>query len=115
MKRDFGMSLDRRELDGKNSHVQKATISQLKKGLSAYPRMVRAGETVLVFDRDCPVACLGPVSGPEGVDERLLRLQAAGLVRLPERPVPFDLLSSPPPRAGHGMLEALIEDRSEDR
>ena len=36
--------------------MKTATISEVKNRLSAYLRAVRAGETVLILDRDQPVA-----------------------------------------------------------
>jgi prevent-host-death family protein len=36
--------------------MQKATVSKLKNNLSAYLRKVRAGEPVLIYDRDVPIA-----------------------------------------------------------
>ncbi|WP_369294471.1 type II toxin-antitoxin system Phd/YefM family antitoxin, partial [Klebsiella pneumoniae] len=36
--------------------MEKATISELKNRLSAYLKKVRAGHTVLILDRDRPVA-----------------------------------------------------------
>ena len=92
--------------------MKKATISELKNGLSAYLRRVRAGEKVLILDRDRVVARLEPVRDTD--DERLNRLQAAGLVRLPEHAIPAELLSEPPPRID-GVLGALLANRAEDR
>ena len=39
-----------------------ATISQVRNGLSAYLRRVRAGETVLIMDRKTPVARIVPLT-----------------------------------------------------
>ena len=36
--------------------MQRATVSELKSRLSAYLKKVRAGETVLILDRNQPVA-----------------------------------------------------------
>ena len=38
--------------------MEKATISQLKNSLSAYLKRVRAGQTVLILDREEPIAVL---------------------------------------------------------
>ncbi|MEX2647478.1 MAG: type II toxin-antitoxin system prevent-host-death family antitoxin [Alphaproteobacteria bacterium] len=95
--------------------MQRATISELKNRLSAYLRRVKAGETVVVFDRDRPVARLEPIGGPREVDERLARLEMSGLVNRPTRPLPLALLAEAPPRAARSVLAALIEERAEDR
>ena len=44
-----------------------ANISELKAQLSAYVRRVRAGETILVFDRDTLVARLVPAGVKHGL------------------------------------------------
>ena len=41
----------------------KATISDLRNRLSDYLRKVRAGETVLVLDRDRPIARIERIDG----------------------------------------------------
>jgi antitoxin (DNA-binding transcriptional repressor) of toxin-antitoxin stability system len=59
-------------------------IKQLKARLSEYVRLARAGETVLVTDRDEVVAELRPtrrqVPAPEGHEELLDQLAARGEV-----------------------------------
>ena len=95
--------------------MEKATISELKNRLSAYLRMVRAGETVLVLDRSRPIARIERVGGPTGIDDRLGRLEAAGLVRRPKRGLPMKSLATPPPRPKQSVLSALLDERSEGR
>ncbi|HXQ30833.1 MAG TPA: hypothetical protein VN790_02535 [Steroidobacteraceae bacterium] len=93
--------------------MEKATVSQLKNQLSAYLRKVRAGASVLILDRDEPIARLERAVGTGTTGERLTRLQAAGLVRAGRGKV------SPPVRKslprGRGVLNALLRDRTEDR
>jgi len=43
----------------------RAKISEVKARLSAYLRQVRAGETVVVLDRQTPVAQLVPIDAEE--------------------------------------------------
>jgi antitoxin (DNA-binding transcriptional repressor) of toxin-antitoxin stability system len=43
--------------------AEKATTSQLKNRLSAYLKKVRAGGTILVLDRDTPIARLEQQEG----------------------------------------------------
>jgi antitoxin (DNA-binding transcriptional repressor) of toxin-antitoxin stability system len=61
--------------------MEKATISELKNRLSAYLKKVRAGQTVLILDRDQPIARLEAVGSGTAHDEKLARLEAAGLIR----------------------------------
>jgi prevent-host-death family protein len=93
------------------------TITQLKNGMSAIIDRVRAGESVLIVDRDVPVARLEPVP-PAPADARLARLERAGLIRRGTgKPVPPERLAKPL-RAGEkpaGVLEALLEERREGR
>jgi antitoxin (DNA-binding transcriptional repressor) of toxin-antitoxin stability system len=103
----------------KNSYVsdmEKANISQLKNRLDAYLRKVRAGETVLVMDRGVPVARIERIA-IESNDDRLARLEAAGLVKRPAKPVPMKRVLRPLPRKrkSSGVLQALLKERSEGR
>ena len=92
-----------------------AKISQLKNQLSAYLRKVAAGESVLILDRDRPVARLEPVDSTVTVDAHLARLIASGAVRPPRRPFPLELILSPPPKAERSVLDALLEERRKGR
>lgn len=95
--------------------MEKATISQLKNNLSAYLKKVRAGETVLILDRNRPVARLERVRPDELKDERLAELERRGIIRRPTRPLSPKLWEEPPPDAGVSLLEALLEERREER
>jgi antitoxin (DNA-binding transcriptional repressor) of toxin-antitoxin stability system len=92
------------------------TITQLKNGVSAIIDRVRAGESVLVLDRDVPVARLEPVGALDD-DARLARLERAGLVRRGTGKAPQRILEEPPPALPKGVsvLEALLEERREGR
>jgi prevent-host-death family protein len=96
--------------------MQKVTVSRLKNELSAYLRKVRAGATVLILDRDEPIARLVPLGNdPEATpeDDRLARLEARGLIRRGTGRVEI-----PPPLPGgegRGLVEALLADRAEAR
>jgi antitoxin (DNA-binding transcriptional repressor) of toxin-antitoxin stability system len=95
--------------------VEKATISQLKNRLSAYLKKVRAGATVLILDRDDPIARLERVEAGARPADRIARLEKAGLVRRARRKLRVDRLSVTPPTAQRSVLEALLEERREDR
>jgi antitoxin (DNA-binding transcriptional repressor) of toxin-antitoxin stability system len=92
--------------------MERVTISQLKNSLSAYLRKVRAGETVLILDREEPVAMLERVVGTDHVDGRLLRLEQAGVIRRSATEHPREVLAETrPPRPGASVVEALLEER----
>ena len=100
----------------------RVTISEVKDGMSAYLRRVKAGESVLVMERKTPIARIVPVGldsqgGREGdrVDEeaKLARLEQAGILVRRGSGRPLDVLGQPL-RAGAGVLEALLDERSEE-
>lgn len=95
--------------------MQKVTISELKNRLSAYLRHVRAGDTVLVYDRNRPVARIERIGGREDGDERIARLEAAGLARRPTASLPLKFLTADPPRATRSAVATLIAERAEGR
>ena len=101
----------------------RATISELKGGLSAYLRRVKSGESIVITDRRTPVARIVPIgrgekgtntAGDTDLDARPARLEHAGVVVRRSDRSPLDVLG-PPLRAGPGLLEALLEDREEER
>ena len=93
-------------------------MSKLKDNLSAYLRKVRAGHAVVIYDRDVPIARLERIESTGRGTERLALLRAQGVTRPPLRPLsPAQLrssLSKPTPRSAR-LLEALHDDRAEDR
>jgi antitoxin (DNA-binding transcriptional repressor) of toxin-antitoxin stability system len=95
--------------------MQKATISELKNSLSAYLKKVRAGQTVVIYDRDQPVARLERIEGGSGVDDRLERLERAGLMRRGTGSDPLELLKDGAPKSKRSVTQALIEERRESR
>jgi len=102
--------------------MEKTTISQLKARLSAYLKKVRAGQTILILDRDEPVARLERIggasagsAGSSGDEDRLLRLERGGLLRRATRRVSLAALRRGAPRARASVLEALLEERREGR
>jgi len=100
--------------------MKKASISEAKNSLSRLLERVRRGETVLITDRDRPVARLAPVgAGPGGEAEgRLDRLQRAGLLRLGGGKLVESIVSQPAPRAerkGASAVAALLEERDNGR
>jgi antitoxin (DNA-binding transcriptional repressor) of toxin-antitoxin stability system len=93
------------------------SVSDLKNNLSAWLRKVRAGQSVVVLDRDVPIARIERIESVGSVSERLARLQAQGQVRPPVRPLSVKQLRAVVkdcPRVS-GLLEALLDNRSEER
>jgi len=98
--------------------MEKTTISQLKARLSAYLKKVRAGQTILIFDRDEPIARLESVNAGGRVgsgEDRVVRLERAGLLRRATRPLSLERLRAAAPRPKGSVLEALLEERRRGR
>lgn len=97
--------------------MERVSVSRLKDQLSAYLKKVQAGQTVIVTDRNEPVAQLTPIIRQESENDRVARLVAQGIVRLPRKP-PLDMnefLARRPVIRDAGVLEALLEERREGR
>lgn len=95
--------------------MEKATISELKNRLSEFLKKVRAGHTVLIFDRDQPVARLERVTGDAQGEGRLARLERAGLLRRARSEAPLKALRAAVPKAKRSVTQALLEERRDAR
>jgi prevent-host-death family protein len=94
--------------------MERVSASDLEKHLSARLERVRDGESLLVTDREQPVAILVPLSGIESAGG-LPGLLAAGAVRAPKerfRAEEWDRLARPPADSP-GLVAAVREDREE--
>jgi prevent-host-death family protein len=96
--------------------MKKATISETKNRLSAYLELVKRGETVLILERDRPIARLVPVEvAGRGDGARLAELERLGIVR---RAVRRPSRKLPPPivlPAGVSLVDAVLDEREEAR
>jgi len=101
-----------------NGHMEKATVSKLKNNLSAYLRKVRAGHTVVIYDRDIPIACIERIESSERGGDRLALLRAQGLTKPPTRSLSVKglraVLPQGLPRKAR-LAEALREERDAGR
>lgn len=96
--------------------MRQVTISQLKNRLSAYLKRAQGGESILVLDRDRPIAMLEKVNATEHPDSRLDRLERAGAVHASRTANPLSALSGTrPPRARVSVVEALVDERRHGR
>ena len=95
--------------------MKSATITEAKNGLSALIDRVRAGESIVITDRGIPVAVLEPATTLVDVEDRLARLERAGVIRRGTGGPPLELIMQPGPRLPEGasLLEALLEERRE--
>jgi prevent-host-death family protein len=101
--------------------MKMTSITETKNHLSSILEEVKAGQVVIICDRDQPVARICPVSSTQndlddsGWEARLRRLERKGLVQRPATPgrLPDEWLSRPLPRAKSGAsgVAVLLKDR----
>ncbi len=96
--------------------MKNARISELRDGLSEYLARVRKGETVIVFDRDTPIARIEPVPPMDDFPEWAKEAIRRGILT-PPRIRDGAKLPWPPhkPRKPARLLEALLEERRNGR
>ena len=99
--------------------MNKANISYTRNHLSEMLSRVREGETILIVDRQQPVARLEPVAGPavHGLPWQA-DLVRRGLVRPARGHLDAKALGAlplPTPRGGGDILAALLAEREETR
>jgi prevent-host-death family protein len=93
--------------------MEKVSISKLKDQLSAYLKKVEAGQTVVVTDRNKPVARLEPIAADGRESDRVAMLLQQGLVSMAKAP-PLsieEIRKRRPVAPGARLLEALLEER----
>jgi len=96
--------------------MKTANIATAKNQLSRLIKQVKRGETVLITERNKPVAQIGPVQSTSDV---VARLVADGVVVPPQGP-PLNvkkLCSLPLPRLpqSQALSQAVLEEREEGR
>lgn len=97
--------------------MKNARISELRDSLSEYLSRVRAGETVIVYDRDTPIARIEPIAPASAdVPDWLREAYRRGIVRPPRVPGTAPISLPPPkPKKPARLLEALLEERRSGR
>jgi prevent-host-death family protein len=96
----------------------KRTISvvELKARLSEHLRLVKSGHELMVTERGVPVARMLPLDDAERKSTRRLRLTRAGLMKPGCGKLPPLLRQAPKgTHSGAGVLDALLEERGDDR
>jgi prevent-host-death family protein len=99
--------------------MKTVSVSEAKAKLSALLKRVARGETVLICSRGHPVARLtrSQPADAGSDEERLARLEAAGIIKRGRKPATLDFLTLPAPELDeeHSLLRALLEEREEGR
>ncbi|HEY1251317.1 MAG TPA: prevent-host-death protein [Thermoanaerobaculia bacterium] len=96
--------------------MKNAKISELRDGLSDYLARVRRGETVIVYDRDTPIARIEPIPpADQSLPDWVKEAERKGILSPPKKtgravlgpPIKIDPKFS--------LLEALLEERRTGR
>jgi prevent-host-death family protein len=97
--------------------MKNARISELRDRLSEYLARVRKGETVIVYDRDTPIARIEPIArAPKDLPEWVLEAERRGIATPPKIRDGKRLPMPPPkPKKPLDLLEALLEERRSGR
>jgi antitoxin (DNA-binding transcriptional repressor) of toxin-antitoxin stability system len=107
--------------------MKRAKIAELRNGLSRYLDHVRAGGSVLIYDRDTPIAEIVPLKKSKVVgkprskkdldEERLARLERKGAIRRGTGDMAAWFKTHKPIEipGGAGVLQALLEERESGR
>jgi antitoxin (DNA-binding transcriptional repressor) of toxin-antitoxin stability system len=97
--------------------MKKVNVSQAKSNLSRYLKDVQRGETVLIFDRDKPVARLEPINRADIPDEDRIRdlVKRGVLIAAKRQPDVDAFLSLPRPQLPPGVsaTQMIIQEREE--
>ena len=94
--------------------MKSVNIAELKNRLSLYLNDVKAGEEILVRDRNQPVARLVPLTRSRDEDEELLALASQGKLRLGEGVLEESFWTMPAPRIPAAALRRAVEQERDD-
>ena len=111
--------------------MMQVKISELKNGLSSYLRKVKSGESVLVLDRNTPVARLVPIesmplsggqaaSGSKADRKKLenevllAKLESKGVIARRRGPSPLEVMRERESGDEVDLVGAVLEERDED-
>ena len=94
--------------------MKSVNIAELKNRLSVYLNEVKAGEEILVRDRNRPVARIIPLARSRDEDEELLSLASQGKLRLGEGRVEESFWEMPAPRVSAAALRRAIEQERDE-
>ncbi len=95
-----------------------ASITHAKNHFSSLIDRVRRGQSILITERNRPVARLEPVSSLEHADKgRLQRLERAGVITRPRKKITdtFFKRQRPTGDSRRSLLQAVLDERAEGR
>jgi prevent-host-death family protein len=94
--------------------VKAVNIAELKNRLSQYLNEVKAGNEIVVRDRDTPVARIVPISAEAGEDNELRALAAEGKIQLGEGVLTDSFWDLPAPRVSMNALAKALRWERDD-
>jgi prevent-host-death family protein len=95
--------------------MRSVNIAELKNRLSHYLNEVRAGEEILIRDRNLAIARIVPLQHSPDQDSELLSLAAQGKLRLGEGVLDESFWELPAPRvSAEALRRAIAEERDEE-
>jgi prevent-host-death family protein len=94
--------------------MKSVNVAALKNHLSAYLNEVRAGQEILVRDRQTPIARILPVAQGAGEDEELQLLAAQGKLRLGGEPLDETFWALPAPRVRRAAVKRALDQERDD-
>lgn len=95
--------------------MKSVNVAELRNKLSSYLNEVKAGQEIVVSERNEPIARIIPLKPPSDDEKELLALAAAGKVRLGEGPIGEDFWELPGPNVPPDVLRRVMEEeRDED-
>jgi prevent-host-death family protein len=94
--------------------MKSVNIAELKNRLSVYLTDVKAGEEILVRDRNQPVARIVPLVPSRDEDEELLALASQGKLRLGEGVLEESFWEMPAPRVPAAALRRAVEPERDE-
>jgi prevent-host-death family protein len=89
-----------------------AAVAELKAHLSRFLRRVKAGEEIVITERNVPVARIVPVATV--ADERLRSLERQGLVRTGTGKLPRDFWKRPRGEDEKGLVRTAVAEEREE-
>lgn len=90
------------------------SVTEAKNNLSKLLKKVRHGDSILILDRNVPVARLEPLDGTEpGEDPRITQLVREGVIKRGKKKLPKDFFTRPLPKLKGSLVTAVLKDREE--
>jgi prevent-host-death family protein len=93
------------------------SVTEAKNNLSKLLKKVRHGQSVLILDRNVPVARLEPLppGSRESDQPKIADLVRMGLAKMGTGKLPKDFWTRPRPKFHASVVEAILEERREGR